>query len=87
MINNGKDPNRLNKYMIGKNKTLTQITPIDPILLIHRINIIKSNKELIPLNKMKQNAKGRLLSIKETTFLSLKTDLFAKVHDLEQYIH
>merc|ERR1712174_44767 len=62
----------------------TQITPVDPIPLKHRNEIIKLNKELIPLNKMEQNAKGRLLSIKEATALSRKTEILDEIHDLEQ---
>lgn len=62
---------------------LTNITPKQPHRLKREAEIIKFRKELQPLLEMEDEAKGRLLSIKETKSLARKEEILEEIIQLE----
>ena len=76
-----KKPKKLQKLQTQKCKlterqsNLDDITPCSPHPLKHQPEIEKLRKEMQPLLKIEQAAKGRLLSIKETAAMTRKEEI------------
>ena len=72
----------LEKAKARKNK-LEDITPQSPHRLKHEPEIIKLRVEKVPLLKLENGAKGRLLTMKETKTLARKDEIFSEIEELE----
>ena len=71
-----------------RKKTLEKISPQPPQPLKHEAEIKKLRQELLPLLKLEESCKGRLLTLKETTTLSRKDEILTEIQKLEVfYIH
>jgi len=62
---------------------LERIDPIEPHRLKHEPEIIKLRVEMRPLLKLEASAKGRLLTVKETTALGRKDEILQEIEELE----
>ncbi|KAL3907742.1 MAG: hypothetical protein SGARI_003388 [Bacillariaceae sp.] len=62
---------------------LTKISPLAPEPLKYETEILELRKELAPLIKLEEGAKGRLLSVKETQHLAKKDDISLEIAHLE----
>lgn len=86
----GKKMKKVEKLTQQKEKAmerkemLEEITPQPPHKLRHEAEIGKLNKEMLPLLKLEQETKGRLLSLKETTTLSRKDEIEEEILILEE---
>lgn len=84
-----KKPKKLEKLKMQKTKagerkeSLEEITPTAPLALRFQKDIEKLRKEMQPLLKLESDAKGRLLSLKETTTLARKDEIEEEIADLE----
>jgi hypothetical protein len=81
---------KIEKLNVTKNKLtkrlemLEKTTPKPPRPLKFQAEIGALQRELTPLLKLEENAKGRLLSLKETQQLSRKDEILHEIHELEQ---
>mmetsp|Transcript_23190 Transcript_23190/g.33268 ORF Transcript_23190/g.33268 Transcript_23190/m.33268 type:complete len:214 (+) Transcript_23190:4070-4711(+) len=66
-----------------RKKTLEKISPQPPQSLKHEAEIKKLRQELLPLLKLEESSKGRLLTLKETTTLSRKDEILTEIQKLE----
>jgi hypothetical protein len=84
-----KKPKRVEKLTNMKTKVeqrkamLTKISPKAPAPLKREKEILELCKELAPLNKLEESAKGRLLSVKETKTLARKDEILEEISELE----
>lgn len=69
---------------LARQETLEKITPVPPHKLKHEPEIQKLRAEMRPLQKLEATAKGRLLSVKETTALGRKDEILAEIEELEE---
>ena len=69
---------------MGRQEMLEKITPVPPHKLKHEPEIQKLRAEMRPLQKLEDSAKGRLLSVKETTQLGRKDEILAEIEELEE---
>lgn len=67
----------------ARKEMLTKISPIAPEPLKYESEILELRKELAPLIKLEEGAKGRLLSVKEAQNLSRKDELQSEIAQLE----
>jgi hypothetical protein len=80
---------KLEKLRIAKEKAdarkvkLAQITPKSLPPLKHQAEIFQLRSELKPLQELENNAKGRLLSLKETQSLARKDEILTEIASLE----
>mmetsp|Transcript_23191 Transcript_23191/g.33276 ORF Transcript_23191/g.33276 Transcript_23191/m.33276 type:complete len:167 (+) Transcript_23191:4070-4570(+) len=68
-----------------RKKTLEKISPQPPQSLKHEAEIKKLRQELLPLLKLEESSKGRLLTLKETTTLSRKDEILTEIQKLEVF--
>eukprot|EP00593_Proboscia_inermis_P000821 CAMPEP_0171300052 /NCGR_PEP_ID=MMETSP0816-20121228/8889_1 /TAXON_ID=420281 /ORGANISM="Proboscia inermis, Strain CCAP1064/1" /LENGTH=343 /DNA_ID=CAMNT_0011776311 /DNA_START=21 /DNA_END=1052 /DNA_ORIENTATION=- len=84
-----KKPVKLKKLKVmltkaeERRKLLESITAQPPHLLKFEREIGKLRVELRPLTKLEDNAKGRLLTLKETTAISRKDEIIEEIQDFE----
>lgn len=84
-----KKPKKFEKLTNMKTKVeqrkamLTKIAPKAPAPLKHHDEILELRTELIPLNKLEESTKGRLLSMKETKTLARKDEVLEEISELE----
>jgi len=84
-----KKPKRVEKLTAMKTKAeqrkamLTKISPKAPAPLKYQSEILELRKELVPLEKLEEGAKGRLLSVKETKTLARKDEILEEILQLE----
>ena len=84
-----KKPKRVEKLTAMKAKAeqrkamLAKISPKAPAPLKFHKEILALRKELVPLDKLEESAKGRLLSVKETKTLARKDDILEEIAELE----
>ncbi len=84
-----KKPKRVEKLNSIKTKVeqrkamLKKITPKPPAPLKFQDEILELRKELIPLEKLEESTKGRLLSVKETKTLARKDEILEEIAELE----
>uniref|UniRef100_A0A6U9Y2G4 Uncharacterized protein n=1 Tax=Pseudo-nitzschia australis TaxID=44445 RepID=A0A6U9Y2G4_9STRA len=72
------------KTKVEQRKTmLTKITPKPPAPLKYQSDIVELRVELVPLNKLEESTKGRLLSVKETKTLARKDEILEEIAQLE----
>lgn len=82
-------PKKLEKLSTMKEKAeqrkelLTNIAPKAPHKLRHEAEIIKLLTEMAPLQKLEDDSKGRLLSVKETQLMGRKAEIEEQVEELE----
>ena len=69
---------------LARQEMLEKITPVPPHKLKHEPEIQKLRAEMRPLQKIEASAKGRLLSVKETTALGRKDEILAEIEELEE---
>ena len=69
---------------LARQEMLEKITPVPPHKLKHEPEIQKLRAEMRPLQKLEATAKGRLLSVKETTALGRKDEILAEIEELEE---
>ena len=69
---------------LARQEMLEKITPVPPHKLKHEPEIQKLLAEMRPLQKLEATAKGRLLSVKETTALGRKDEILAEIEELEE---
>lgn len=62
---------------------LTKISPKAPAPLKYQSEILELLTELVPLNKLEESTKGRLLSLKETKTLARKGEILEELSELE----
>lgn len=67
-----------------RQEMLEKIQPVQPHRLKHEPEIQKLRAELRPLQKLEDNAKGRLLSVKETRELGRKDEILEQIEELEE---
>ncbi len=85
-----KKPKKLEKLKMQRGKVtereknLDNITPLPPIPLRFQADIDKLRKEMQPLTKMEQAAKGRLLTLKETAAMTRKEEIEEEIIDFEE---
>lgn len=89
-IDSSKDkPKKLAKLTETKSKLkkrqgmLEKITPQPPHKLKNEVQITKLRTEMRPLEKLEAESRGRLLSIKETTMVTRKTEIEEEIVNLE----
>lgn len=81
---------KLEKLRIAKEKAearkvkISQISPKSLPPLKHQAEIFQLRSELKPLQELENNAKGRLLSLKETQSLARKDEILAEIANLEE---
>lgn len=68
---------------IARQKMLQDIQPKAPHRLKNEPQIAKLRAEMRPLQKLEEYAKGRLLSVKETTALARKEEILEEIANLE----
>ncbi|KAL3798505.1 hypothetical protein ACHAWO_002604 [Cyclotella atomus] len=68
----------------ARKKMLEGQTPETPHPLKHENQIMKLKKQLQPLLKLEQSAKGKLLSMKETRELAAKDEILDEIAELEE---
>jgi hypothetical protein len=84
-----KKPKKVEKLTIVKTKVeqrevmLKKISPKAPQRLKHQDEILELRKELAPLIKLEDGAKGRLMSVKETQTLARKDEILEEITELE----
>jgi hypothetical protein len=84
-----KKPKKVTKLMTAKLKLderetmLKKLNPKPPQALKHQKSIEKLQTELIPLIKLEDATKGRLLSVKETKTLARKDEILEEIEQLE----
>ena len=84
-----KKPKRVEKLNTMKTKAeqrkamLKKISPKPSAPLKYQDEILELRKELVPLNKLEESTKGRLLSVKETKTLARKDEILEEIADLE----
>ena len=84
-----KKPKRVEKLNAMKTKAeqrkamLKKISPKPPAPLKYQDDILELRKELVPLNKLEESTKGRLLSVKETKTLARKDEILEEIAELE----
>eukprot|EP00563_Minutocellus_polymorphus_P005007 CAMPEP_0181027346 /NCGR_PEP_ID=MMETSP1070-20121207/4118_1 /TAXON_ID=265543 /ORGANISM="Minutocellus polymorphus, Strain NH13" /LENGTH=451 /DNA_ID=CAMNT_0023104587 /DNA_START=61 /DNA_END=1416 /DNA_ORIENTATION=+ len=69
---------------VARQEMLEKITPVASHKLKHEPEIQKLRAEMRPLQKLEDAAKGRLLSVKETTQLGRKDEILAEIEELEE---
>jgi hypothetical protein len=67
-----------------RKELLESIEPVPPHKLKYEAEIRKLQKELVPLLDLEANAKGRLLSVKETQTLARKDEILEEIASLEE---
>ncbi len=88
-IKDQKKPKRVEKLNAMKSKAeqrkamLSNISPKAPAPLQYQNEILELRKELVPLNKLEESTKGRLLSVKETKTLARKDEILEEITELE----
>eukprot|EP00978_Attheya_sp_CCMP212_P049233 scaffold634791_cov59-Attheya_sp.AAC.2 len=75
--------NAIKEKTLARQKMLEGITPVKPHPLRHEAEIAKLRKEMRPLQQLEDSAKGRLLSVKETTTLARKDEILEDIEQLE----
>jgi len=75
--------NNTSEKLNARRKMLYDITPIHPHKLKHEKDIVKLRKEMLPLLRLENSIKGRLLTLKETTALARKDEILEEIQDLE----
>jgi len=84
-----KKPKKVEKLTNAKTKLeqreamLKKISPKTPVPLKYNAEISELRKELAPLIKLEDSAKGRLLSVKETKTLARKDEILEEISQLE----
>ena len=84
-----KKTKKVEKLTIAKTKVeqrevmLKKISPKIPQRLKHQDEILELRKELAPLIKLEDGAKGRLMSVKETQTLARKDEILEEITELE----
>lgn len=68
----------------ARKNMLESIDPKPPHKLRHEVEIAKLWAEMRPLQQLEDSAKGRLLSVKETTALSRKDEILEQIEQLEE---
>jgi len=68
----------------ARQEMLEKITPVQPHKMKHEPEIQKLRAELRPLQKLEDSAKGRLLTVKETTTLGRKDEILEAIEALEE---
>jgi hypothetical protein len=63
---------------------LSKISPLAPEPLKHQNEIVELRKELVPLLRLEEGTKGRLLSVKETQHLARKDEILEDIAQLEK---
>uniref|UniRef100_A0A7S2JSB7 Uncharacterized protein n=1 Tax=Leptocylindrus danicus TaxID=163516 RepID=A0A7S2JSB7_9STRA len=66
-----------------REEMLGKITPQPPHKLKNEVQIMKLRTEMRPLEKLEAESRGRLLSIKETSMLTRKTEIEEEIVNLE----
>lgn len=69
---------------LARQEMLEKIAPVPPHKLKHEPEIQKLRAEMRPLLQLEATAKGRLLSVKETTALGRKDEILAEIEELEE---
>jgi hypothetical protein len=69
---------------LQRRELLESIDPVPPHKLKYEAEIRKLQKELVPLLNLEANAKGRLLSVKETQTLARKDEILEEIASLEE---
>lgn len=72
------------KKMQTRKKKLEDIVAQPPHKLKHEPEIVKLRVEMVPLQKIEDGAKGRLLSMKETKLLAKKDEILNEIEELEK---
>mmetsp|Transcript_28723 Transcript_28723/g.58830 ORF Transcript_28723/g.58830 Transcript_28723/m.58830 type:complete len:438 (-) Transcript_28723:250-1563(-) len=75
---------QMKEKAIIRQKMLEDTVPKAPQRLRHEAEIAKLRTELSPLQKLEDNAKGRLLSVKETATLARKDEILDEISQLEE---
>jgi hypothetical protein len=75
--------NAMKEKTLARQKMLEEITPVKPHPLRHEAEIAKLRKEMRPLQQLEDSAKGRLLSVKETTTMARKDEILEDIEQLE----
>lgn len=90
-INDSRDkPKKVEKLQAMKSKleqrreSLSAIQPKAPHKLRHDAEIQKLLSEVAPLQKLEDDAKGRLMTIKETQMVGRKTEILEQIAQLEE---
>jgi len=73
----------MKKKADARQKMIEGFTPQPPHRLKHAPEIAKLYAEMRPLLKLEDSAKGRLLTVKETTALARKDEIMEQVYQLE----
>lgn len=85
-----KKPKKVEKLTAMKEKAtarkemLENIEPIAPHRLRHEAEITKLRAELRPIQKIEDSAKGRLMTLQETTAVAKKDEILEKITELEE---
>mmetsp|Transcript_25936 Transcript_25936/g.55521 ORF Transcript_25936/g.55521 Transcript_25936/m.55521 type:complete len:438 (+) Transcript_25936:113-1426(+) len=84
-----KKPKKVEKLTATKAKVekrkamLAKISPKAPSPLKYQNEIVELSVQMIPLTKLEESAKGRLLSVKETKALARKDEILEEISQLE----
>jgi len=70
--------------LLERYQSLDKILPDAPVPLKHQTEISNLRKEMQPMLKLEKEAKGRLLSIKETAMMTRKEEIEEEILDLEE---
>mmetsp|Transcript_15141 Transcript_15141/g.42092 ORF Transcript_15141/g.42092 Transcript_15141/m.42092 type:complete len:439 (+) Transcript_15141:164-1480(+) len=75
--------NNMKTKLEQRKAMLTKITSKPPAPLKYQKEILELHAELIPLKKLEESTKGRLLSVKETKTLARKDEILEEISQLE----
>jgi len=73
----------MEEKMRERKDLLKNIDPIEPHKLRHEQAIAKLWKQVAPMLQVEDNARGRLLSVKETQAVARKDELMEEIEELE----
>ena len=89
VLKDQKKPKRVEKLTSMKTKVeqrkamVTKISPKAPMPLKYQNEILELSRELVPLNKLEDSNKGKLLTLKETKSLARKGEILEEITELE----
>ena len=89
VLKDQKKPKRVEKLTSMKTKVeqrkamVTKISPKAPMPLKYQNEILELSRELVPLNKLEDSNKGKLLTLKETKSLARKDEILEEITELE----
>lgn len=68
----------------ARERIVEEITPVAPHALRHEAEILKLRKEMKPIIKLQDEARGRLMSLKETAAITRKEEIEEEIEQLEE---